>query len=181
MKAMCSICNKFKTKVLNLEHLKLLPKEIRESKDGSTFNNNVTIEGKVLQLFALVPMIIAGISALKSATGTATLVVLSNKQANEDEKHHRELESIARGNSISNDVIKNNNNLQINSNCINLLLVSSIISIIQELIKRAPEAANKIKQLIDGNTVGEHKVLSDDKLIDQSIEFLRGKGYDVTM
>ena len=29
MKAMCLICNKFKTKFLNLEQVKLLPKEIR--------------------------------------------------------------------------------------------------------------------------------------------------------
>ena len=57
------------------------------------------------------------------------------------------------------------------------------LSIIPELIKAAPEAANKIKQLIDGNgnKVDEPKVLSDDKLIDQSIEFLRGKGYDISM
>ena len=33
MKAMCLICNKFKTKFLNLEQVKLLPKEIRESED----------------------------------------------------------------------------------------------------------------------------------------------------
>ena len=47
IKAMCSICNKFKTKFLSLEQVKLLPKEVRESEDGSTFNNNVTIDGKL--------------------------------------------------------------------------------------------------------------------------------------
>ena len=76
-----------------------------------------------------------------------------------------------------------NNDLQINGNGINPLLVSSIISITPELINAAPEAATKIKQLIDGNSnkVDEPKVLLDDKLIDQSIELLRKKGYDVTI
>ena len=106
IKAMCSICHKFKTKFLNNEQIKLLLKEIRESEDGSTFNNNVTIEGAAIPLLALIPLVISGISALASAAGTTASVVLANKQANEDEKHNRELESIARGNGISNDEIK---------------------------------------------------------------------------
>ena len=80
-------------------------------------------------------------------------------------------------------MIKNNNDLQIKGNGINLLLVSSIIFIIPKLIKVAPEEANKIKQLINNNRikVDEFKVLLDDKLIYLSIKFLRGKGYDVSM
>ena len=139
IKAMCFICNKLKTNFLNKEQIKLLPKEIRESEDGLNFNNNVTIEGTAIPLLALIPLVISGISALASADGTTASAVLANKQANKDEKHHRELESIDRGNSISNDVIKNNNDLQINGNGINPLLVSSISSIIPELIKAAPE------------------------------------------
>ena len=57
-----------------------------------------------------------------------------------------------------------------------------IIFIILELIKKAPIAANRIKQLIDGsnnNKVDKHKVLSDDKLINKLIKFLRGKEYVV--
>ena len=127
-------------------------------------------------------MVISNISALVSAAGTTASVVLANNQANEDAKHYRELESKARGNNISNDVINNNNDLQINGNGINPLLVSSNISIIQELIKASPRTANKIKQLIDGNNkVEESKVLSDDELIDKSINFLRGEGYDVSL
>ena len=103
---MCSICHKFKTKFLNKEQITLLPKEIPESEDGSTFNNNVAIEGAAILLLALIPIVIAGISALSSVAGTTASVVLANKQANEDEKHHRELESIARGNGISNEGIK---------------------------------------------------------------------------
>ena len=121
---MCYICNKFKTIFLNTEQIKLLQNEIRESEDGSNFTNNVTIDRNALPLLALVPMIIAWISASTSAAGTAASVVLTNKHANEDKNDHRELESIARGNSISTDVIKNNNDLQINDNGINPLSVS---------------------------------------------------------
>ena len=87
IKAMCFICHKFKTKFVNKEQIKLLPKEICESEDGSNFNNNVTIEGTAIPLLALIPLVIAGISVLTSAAGTAASVVLTNKQANEDEKH----------------------------------------------------------------------------------------------
>ena len=55
IEAMCSICNKFKRKFLNLEQVKLLPKEIRESADVSIFNNNITIDGKAIPLLALIP------------------------------------------------------------------------------------------------------------------------------
>ena len=103
---MCSICHKFKTKFLNKEQIKLLPKEVCNSENGSTFNNNVTIDEKALPLLALILLVVAGISALPSAAGTAASVLLSNKQANENEKHHRELESIARGNGISYHIIK---------------------------------------------------------------------------
>ena len=56
---MCSICNKFKSKFLNIEQVKLLPKEICESEDGSTFNNNVIIDGSAVPLLALIPLVIA--------------------------------------------------------------------------------------------------------------------------
>ena len=105
--AMCSICNKFKSKFLNLEQVKLLPKEVRESENGSTFNNNVIIDGKALPLLALIPLVIAGISALTSVAGTTASVVLTNKEANETERHHKKLEDVvARGNGISNEEIK---------------------------------------------------------------------------
>ena len=46
-----------------------------------------------------------------------------------------------------------------------------------------PEAANKIKHLFNGEgiKIDELEILSNDKLIDQSIRFLRGKGFDVTI
>ena len=124
-----------------------------------------------------------GISALTSVAETKASVVLANKQADEDKRHYQQIEQIAQGGNIDNDVIKKNNDLQINGKGISPLLVSSIISIIPELIKAVLEATNKIKQLIDGEgiKVYESKVLSDDKLIDQYTKFLRGKGFNVTV
>ena len=193
IKAMCSICNKFKTKFLSLEQVKLLPDEIKNSVDGSTFTNTIERNGGIIPIIPLIMAVAAGVSALASAGSATASAIISAKNSAEDEKHHRELESIARGTSISNDVIKNDNNLQIgllannppnvNGNAINPLLVSSIIAIIPELIKAVPEAANQIKQLIDGEgiKIDEPKVLSDDKLIDQYSNFLRGHGYDISM
>ena len=146
----------------------------------------------MIPLLALVPLVIAGISALTSAAGTAASVVLSNKQADEQQRHNKAVEQIAQGGNIEDD-IKNDNNLQIgllansppsvNGKGINPLLVSSIIAIIPELIKAVPEAANQIKQLINGEgiKIDEPKFVSDDKLIDQYTKFLRGKKYDISM
>ena len=127
-----------------------------------------------------------GISVLASAGGTTASAIISAKNSAEQEKYNKQLEDIARENGISNEVIKTDQDhvsTSLNGNGINPLLVSSIISIIPELIKTSPKAANKIKQLIDGNgnKVNKPKVLSDDELIDQSIKFLQGKGFDVSM
>ena len=127
-----------------------------------------------------------GISALASAGGTTASAIINAKNSAEQERHNKQLEDIARGNGISNEVIKTDQDpvsTSLNGNWLNPLLVSSIISTIPELITTSPEAANKIKQLIDGNVnkVDKPKVLSDDELIDQSIKFLQGKGFDVSM
>ena len=172
---MCSICNKFKSKFLNLEQVKLLPDEIKNSVDGSTFTNTIERNGGIIPIIPLIMAVTAGISALAAAGGSTASAIISAKNSAEDEKHHRELESIGRGNSISNDVIKNDNYLQ--------TIVPLIIAILPEIIKTMPEAANQIKKLIygEGIKIDEPKVLSDDELIDKSIKFLQGKGYDVSM
>ena len=140
---MCSICNKFKTKFLNLEQVKLLPNEIRESENGSTIKNTIIRDGKALSLLALIPLVIAGISALTSVAGTTASVVLANKQANETERHNEHIEQIAsQGNGISNEVIK----------------------------------INEPKVLSD-TALPVKKIISDDDLIKQSMNFLRGKGF----
>ena len=186
IKAICSICNKFKSKVLNKEQIKLLPNEIQQAADNTTFINTIERNGGLLPIIPLIGAIAMGISALASAGGATASAIISAKNFAEQERHNKQLEDIARGNGISNDVIKTDQgpeSTSLNGIGINPLLVSSIISIIPELIKVAPEAANKIKQLIDGNgnKVDKPKVLSDDELIYQSINFLRGKRYDVSM
>ena len=50
IKALCPICNKFKTKFLNLEQVKLLPNKISESENGSTFKNIIIRDKKALPL-----------------------------------------------------------------------------------------------------------------------------------
>ena len=107
IKAQCSICNKFKFKFLNKEQIKLLPDEVLTSSDNSTFNDVIIRDGKALPLLALIPLVVAGILALTSVAGTTASVVLANKQANETERHNKQIEQIAsQGNGISNDVIK---------------------------------------------------------------------------
>ena len=160
IKAMCSICNKFKTKFLNLKQVKLLPDVIKHSVDGSTFTNTIERNGGLIPIIPLIAAIAAGVSALASAGSATASAIISAKNSAEDERHHKQLEKISRGNSISNDVIKYDNNLQ--------TIVSFIIAILPEIIKSMPETANQIKKLINGEgiKIGEPKVLSDDKLID---------------
>ena len=89
IKVLCSICNKLKSQFLNKEQKKLLSDEVLNSSDNSTFNDVIIRDGKAIPLLALVPLIIAGISALTSAAATAASVVLSNKQADEQQRHNK--------------------------------------------------------------------------------------------
>ena len=41
IKAVCLICNKFKTKYLNIEQVNLLPDEIKNAPDNTTFTDNI--------------------------------------------------------------------------------------------------------------------------------------------
>ena len=173
---MWSICNKFKTKFLNLVQVKLLPDEIKNSVDNLTFTNTIERNGGILQIIPLIMAVTSGISALASAGGATASAFISAKNSAEDERHYRELEKIVGlGQSDSVNILKHDNNLQ--------TIVPLIIGVLPDIIKTMPEAANKIKHLINGEVIkiDEPKVLSDNKLIDQSIEFLQGKGYDVSM
>ena len=60
---LCSICNKLKSKFLNKEQITLLPDEVLNSSDNSTFNDVIIRDGKAIPLLALVPLVISGISA----------------------------------------------------------------------------------------------------------------------
>ena len=170
IKAVCSICNKFKSKFLNKEQIILLPNEIQQTTNNTTFTNTIERNGGIIPLTPLINAIAAGISALASAGGATASAIISAKNSAKQERHNKQFEDIARKIGISNDVIKTDQDPEstsFNGIGINPLLVSSIISIIPELIKASPEAANKIKQLIDGNgnKVDKPKVLSYDELI----------------
>ena len=67
IKAICSICNKFKSKFINIEQIKLLPNEIQQAADNTTFNNTVELNGGIILLIPLIGAIAAGFSALASA------------------------------------------------------------------------------------------------------------------
>ena len=101
IKARCSICNKFKSYLLNYEQIKVLPDEIKTAPENSTFNNDTIRDRKALPLLAIIPLVIAGISALTSVAGSTASVLLANNQANETERHYKQIEQIA-GSSISN-------------------------------------------------------------------------------
>ena len=124
----------------------------------------------------LIVVIAAGISALASAGGNTASAIISAENPAELERHNRELEKIAGlRQSDSVNILKNDNNLQ--------TIVPFIIAILPDIIKTMPEAANKIKHLInnDGNKVDEPEMLSDYKLIYQSTKFLRCTKYNVTV
>ena len=67
---MCIICNKFKNKYLNLERVKLLPDEIRDSDDVSIFTNTIIRSDEILPIIPLIGLIAIGISALPSTDST---------------------------------------------------------------------------------------------------------------
>ena len=102
IKAVCSICNQFKTKYLNIEQVKLLPDEINNAPDNTTFTDNIVKNSWILPLLPLIGAIAAGITALASVGGATAIAVISAKSFGEQEIHHRQLEDIAKGNGISN-------------------------------------------------------------------------------
>ena len=83
IKAVCSICNKFKSKLLNKEQVKLLPNEIQQAADNTTFTNTIERNGGLLPIIPLIGAIAAGISALASAGGVAAYAIISAKNSAE--------------------------------------------------------------------------------------------------
>ena len=184
IKAICSICNKFKSKFINIEQIKLLPNEIQQAADNTTFNNTVELNGGIILLIPLIGAIAARISALASAGGATASAIISAKNSAEQEWHNQAVEQIAQGGEFKNDVIKNDNNLQ--------TIVSFIIAVLPEIIKTMPKEANKIKHLINGTgnkvveviKIEERKqdpVLSDHELDSRAITRLIGKGFNITI
>jgi hypothetical protein len=93
----CGVCGKPKVKTLTQAQIQLLPNEITSAKIPSLFNNSIERNGGVLPLVALIPMIIAGISALASAGGATATAVLKAKENAENERHHKQLEALVPG------------------------------------------------------------------------------------
>ena len=117
----------------------------------------------------------AGVSALASAGGATACAIISAKNSAEEEKHYRELESIARGNGKSNliDNIKNYNNLKpskellddqrsdrfitinshpiVNNNCITIdPKLAAVIEVIYSAVKTIKTLINN-----EGNKIDE--------------------------
>ena len=151
IKAVCLICNKFKTKYLNIEQINLLPDEIRNAPDNTTFTDTIERNGGIILLLPLIGAIAAGITALASAGGATASSVISAKNSVEQERHNRELEAAARGNGLKSvDSIKNDKDVQ--------------------PLKRMSDRALPVE-----------RSMTDDELINKSIEFLTGKGFSVTI
>ena len=151
-KAVCVICNKFKTKYLNQEKVKVLPNEIKDSIDGSTFTNTIERNGILISIIPLISTIVIGISTLPSQ-GTIVSGVLPNKQTNE--------QIVAQVIELKDKYISNTDNGII----IDSKLADLVISLVPIVIKIIPSAVNTIKNLINDETINTlEKVLSDSDL-----------------
>ena len=104
IKAVCLICNKFKTKYLNIEQINLLLGEIRNAFDNTTFTDTIERNGGIIPFLPLIGAIAAGITALASAGGATASAVISAKNSAKQERHNRELEAAARGNGLDEDL-----------------------------------------------------------------------------
>ena len=153
IKAVCLICNKFKTKYLNIEQINLLPDEIRNAPDNTTFTDTIERNGGIIPLLSLIGAIAAGITALASAGGATASAVISAKNSAEQERHNRELEAAARGNGLDEDL---------------------------QPVKGISDRAGPLVRNEQSDSPIE-RTMSDDELINKSIEFLTGKGFSVTI
>ena len=65
-KAVCIICSKFKVKYLNLEQVKAVLIEIRDSDNGSIFTNTIIRNDEIIPIIHLIEPIAMEISTLPS-------------------------------------------------------------------------------------------------------------------
>jgi hypothetical protein len=80
--AACVFCNSFNNNYLNRSQVNILPYEIKNAPDNTTFSNIIEKEGKTLPLLALIPTIAAGITALPVLGGTvASNVIQANNES----------------------------------------------------------------------------------------------------
>ena len=133
-----------KVKYLNLEQVKALPLEIRDSDDGSTFTNTIVRNDEIIPIISLIEPIAMGISTLPS-----TDLIANNIKE------------------LKNTFIKNDNNSQtglFNADKSLRLIVPFIIALLPEIIKTIPEVTIQIRHLINGE---ENKL--DPNLFDMAL------------
>ena len=94
---MCLICNKFKTKYLNIEQINLLLNEIRNAPDNTTYTDTIERNGGIISLLSLIGANAAEITALASAGGATASDVIRAKYSAEQERHNREIKNLAKG------------------------------------------------------------------------------------
>ena len=96
IKAVCSICNKFKSKFFNKKQIKLLPNKIQQAADNTSFNNTIERNGGIIPLIFLIGAIAAGISALGSPEGVTASAIISAKNSAEQERHNKAVKQISK-------------------------------------------------------------------------------------
>ncbi len=124
LSGVCSICNKLKTQTLNKKQRDYLPDEIKNLEIGEMIIDK-TKSGGVIPL--IIPLIIAGITALGALAGgtaavgaTVNSIVGDKLKREEDEKHHREIEKLASGKGVEDEINNAIKLLQGNGFSINL-------------------------------------------------------------
>ena len=163
IKTVCSICNKYKNKYLNIKQVNLLPDEIKQAPDNTTFTDTIERNGGIIPLLPLIGAIAAGVNALTSVADTTSSIVLATRKANEEERHHRQLEDIAKGGLVNPISI---NGIKINEQ--------------KEYTNARTEQSCDIPVEADRSKPVE-TTMSDDELINKSIEFLTDKGFSVSI
>jgi hypothetical protein len=113
--AKCLTCNKPITRSLTNKQIKLLPKSIVETSDYGVFRDYKDEKsGGILPLLPLLGAIFGGLTAASGVAGTVANSVLQARKNEEQERHNREVERIAKGEGVSlslDDIVQNVNSL----------------------------------------------------------------------
>ena len=97
---MCSICNKFETTYLNIEQGNLLPYEIKNAPDNTTFTNIINKNSGIISLLRLIVAIAVEITEVISFGKATANAFSSAKNLSEQNIHNRKLEAAAKYNKL---------------------------------------------------------------------------------
>ena len=154
IRATCIVCNKQKVKYLNKHQVDILPDEIKDSEDNTTFVDNIKAKhGGIVPLIPIIAAICAGITALSTAGGAAAGTIIAAKYSSETDRHNKKLEQIGEGNYSDNEK------------------EGSSLAVILPLL-------HAIYKSVNGS--GLDRSLSDDELTQQSVAYLTGKGFQIS-